>query len=377
MRENGVPRGAGSAPPHHDISSPPHPGPSEVTPTAVLLMNYGGPTRARECGPYLRNLFMDPDLIPIPGPMRPLVASLVARRRAPLLARNYEAMGGYSPTLAETSAQARALEGALGEGFRCFVGMRYWEPFIADTCREILAAGFRRIVLLPVYPHESQTTTGSSINEARRALKRLGYDGEVVEVRSFWDEPGYLKALAGQVSEALGRAPDGTRVLFSSHGLPVSVAKRDQYPAQVLDTVLAVCARAGVALDPITLPGVPERPFPAQSSVPGPQSSALSPPASVWRGALAWQSKVGPMKWLEPSVEHVLRCWGHERVRHIVLVPVAFVNEHSETLYELDVLYGDMARGLGTAVDRLPTLGVNPGFIGGLAGRVRQACAPK
>lgn len=342
--------------------------PSEQT--AVLLMNYGGPTRAEDCGPYLRNIFMDPDLIPIPGFVRPLAASLVARRRAPLLAKNYEAMGGYSPTLAETTAQAEALEGAMGEEFRCFVGMRYWTPFIAQACREIAAAGFGRIVLLPIYPHESQTTTGSSINEARWALKRLGYAGEVAEVRSFWDEPGYLAALAGQVREALGRAPEGTRVLFSSHGLPVSVARKDKYPGQVLDTVLAVCGEVGVALDPITLPGVPERLFPTRSP-------ALRPQRLVWRGALAWQSKVGPMKWLEPSVERVLEAWGHEGVRHVVLVPVAFVNEHSETLYELDVLYGGLARGLGMAVDRLPTLGVHPGFIEGLAALVNRVCAPK
>ncbi len=363
MREEGNGRGDVHGSPHHDITSSPLHEPSKATLTAVLLMNYGGPTRAEECGPYLRNIFMDPDLIPIPGFVRPLVASLVARRRAPVLAKNYEAMGQFSPTLRETSAQAHALESSLGEGFRCFVGMRYWQPFIADVCEEIVASGFGRVVLLPIYPHESRTTTGSSINEARRALRCLKYGGEVLDVRSFWDDPGYLSALAGQAREALGRSPEGTRVLFSSHGLPVSVAEKDRYPAQVLDTVLAVCREVGVALDPIDLPGVSRRGF--------------GFPGARWRGALAWQSKVGPMKWLEPSVETVLEAWGHEGVKHIVLVPVAFVNEHSETLYELDVLYGDEARKLGMSVDRLPTLGVTPGFIEGLAARVKQACATK
>jgi len=363
MRSDEKPRNAGNLSPHLPISSSTHPDPSKASPTAVLLMNYGGPTRPQECRPYLRNIFMDPDLIPIPGLLRPLVASLVSRRRAPVLARNYQAMGQFSPTLRETTAQAKALEAALGEGFRCFVGMRYWKPYIAEACREIKASGFARIVLLPIYPHESVTTTGSSIHEARRALKSLHYGGEVVDVRSFWEEEGYLGSLSDRVREALSRSPAGTRVLFSSHGLPVSVAAGDPYPGQVLDTVLAVSRRVGLALEPIDLPGVAPRNFPPRG---GAQPAA----------ALAWQSKVGPMKWLEPSVETVLERWAEEKVRHIVLVPVAFVNEHSETLYELDVLYGGMARKLGMSVDRLPTLGTDPAFIEGLAGRVRRAAGP-
>ncbi len=350
-----------------DISAPGHPvtqspgrEPSKVSPTAVLLMNYGGPTRAEDCRPYLRNIFMDPDLVPVPGLVRPLVASLVSRRRAPVLTRNYEAMGQFSPTLRETTAQAKALEGALGEGFRCFVGMRYWKPYIAEVCREIEGSGFARIVLLPIYPHESVTTTASSIHEARRALKRLHYGGEIVDVRSFWEEEGYLGSLSDRVREALSGSPAGTRVLFSSHGLPVSVAAGDPYPGQVLDTVLAVSQRVGLALEPIDLPGVARRSF-------SPSGDA-QPPA-----ALAWQSKIGPMKWMEPSVKTVLERWAVEKVRHIVLVPVAFVNEHSETLYELDVLYGGMARKLGMSVDRVLTLGTEPAFIEGLARRVRRA----
>ena len=360
MKSDEKPRVAHAASPHLPISPSPHSDPSRVFATAVLLMNYGGPTRAEDCRPYLRNIFMDPDLIPIPGLVRPLVASLVSRRRAPVLARNYEAMGQFSPTLPETTAQAKALEGALGEGFRCFVGMRYWKPYIAEVCREIEASGFARIVLLPIYPHESVTTTSSSIHEARRALKRLHYGGEILDVRSFWEEEGYLGSLSDRVREALSRSPGGTRVLFSSHGLPVSVAERDPYPGQVLDTVLAVSRRVGLALEPIDLPGVARRSFPPRGDA--------QPPA-----ALAWQSKVGPMKWLEPSVETVLERWAEEKVSHIVLAPVAFVNEHSETLYELDVLYRGMARKLGMSVDRLPTLGTEPAFIEGLAGRVRRA----
>jgi ferrochelatase len=327
-------------------------------------MNYGGPEKAQDCRPYLRNIFMDPDLIPIPGFVRPLAASLVSRRRAPILQKNYEAMGGYSPTLHETSVQAEALERALGEGFRCFVGMRYWRPFIGDVCEDIVREGFGRIVLLPIYPHESRTTTGSSIREARRCLRRLGYGGQVVQVRSFWDEPGYLGALCGQLLQFMGRLPEDTRVLFSAHGLPVSIARNDPYPGQVLDTVLTVCGRTGIALEPLSLPGVEDRCFaPAQDA--------------RWRGALAWQSKVGPAKWLEPSVEQTLHRWASEKVESVAVVPVAFVNEHSETLYELDVLYGGQAKALGMQYARVPTLGVAPAFIQGLASLVKQACRGK
>jgi ferrochelatase len=351
-------------------------------------MNYGGPERAEDCRPYLRNIFMDPDLIPIPSFVRPLVASLVAKRRAPVLQQNYEAMGQYSPTLVETTAQAEALERALGAGYSCFVAMRYWKPFISEVSAQIVREDFKRILLLPVYPHESRTTTGSSINEARRCLKELGYSGEILELRSFWDEPGYLGSLTAQVSEALAASPEGTRVLFSSHGLPVSVARKDLYPGQVLATVAEICLRLHIALDEIAIPGVmPALPGPAvQEKVRREKtnvddkisnSSLLTPHSSRAKGALAWQSKVGPMKWLEPSVETVLEAWADEGVKHIVLVPVAFVNEHSETLYELDVLYGGSARSMGMAVKRLPTLGVTSAFIDGLAALVKKACAPK
>lgn len=327
---------------------------------AVLLMNYGGPEKAEDCRDYLRNIFMDPDLIPIPGLIRPLVASLVARRRAPTLAENYEAMGQYSPTLAETTAQAKALEAALGGGYRCFVGMRYWRPFIGDVCRDIVAQGFGKVVLLPVYPHDSRTTTGSSVNEARRHLEALGFGGSIAEIRRFWDAEGYLSALAEGVSAALSRAPGGARVLFSSHGLPLSVARKDLYPGQVAQTVRECARRLGVALDPIEVPGDP---------APGSEKGA----GGRWRGRLAWQSKVGPAKWLTPSVETVLEAWAAERVPHVVVVPVAFVNEHSETLYELDVLYGDEARKLGMGYTRVPTLGTAPDFIDALARLVGAA----
>ncbi len=375
--------------------------------TAVLLMNYGGPEKAEDCEAYIRNIFLDPDLIPIPSLIRPLVARLAGKRRGPVLKKNYEAMGQYSPILAQTNAQAKALETALGEGFTCFVGMRYWAPFIDEICCVLRPGGFTRVVLLPLYPQESRSTTGSSINEARRCLEDLRFGGEIVEIRSFWDEAGYLEALTEGVKDALDASPAGARVLFSAHGLPLSVAKRDPYPGHVALTVRAVASRLGLALDPMEIPsgrvegepvgreqgaGSGERegaepssgssPFgprfstdgrPPATDAPSPHSSLLTPHSNR-RASLAWQSKVGPAKWLEPSVEQTLHRWAKEGVKDIVLVPVAFVSEHSETLYELDVLYGGMARELGMAVRRVPTVQTDPRFIQALASKIKRAC---
>jgi ferrochelatase len=156
-------------------------------------------------------------------------------------------------------------------------------------------------------------------------------------------------------------------VLFSAHGLPLSVAGKDPYPGQIAATVREVSRRLGLALDQISIPGK----IAEISSSLSTQHSALS---TSCRATLAWQSKVGPMKWLEPSVEKVLEAWARESVKELVLVPVSFVNEHSETLYELDVLYAGKARDLGMAVRRVPALGTAPAFIAGLAALVRAAC---
>jgi len=327
--------------------------------TAVLLVNYGGPEGPEDCEPYLRNIFLDPDLIPLPALLRPLLARVVARRRAPKLRAIYGAMGRYSPTREETLAQARGLEALLGAGFRCFVGMRYWEPSIADACREIAASNASRLVLLPLYPQESRTTTGSALREARRVLEEVRYAGEVFAISSFHREEGYLAAMAARIEEVLEGAPPRSRVLFSAHGLPLSVARKDPYPGQVLETVAALCERTGLACGRLALEDPPVGPF-------------YGPGEGRMRAQVAWQSKVGPARWLKPSVEEVLTLWAREGVAHAVAVPVAFVNEHSETLYELDVLYAGLARELGLTFRRAATVGCDPLFLGALAGAVRR-----
>jgi protoporphyrin/coproporphyrin ferrochelatase len=316
--------------------------------TAVLLMNYGGPEGPGDCEGYIRNIFMDPDLIPIPGFLRPFIARVAARKRAPFLQQNYESMGMYSPILEQTQAQADALQEELGDGHRCYVGMRYFRPYIADVVESILERGHKKIVLLPLYPQESSTTTGSSNREAARALRAGGFAGEVGEVKSFWSRPDYLDAMAELLQAALERVPEDSGLLFAAHGLPLSVARRDPYPGQVRQTVKAICGRVGRQLP---------------DAVNGLESESV---------VLGWQSKVGPMKWLEPSVETVLESWSRAGRRHVVLMPVAFVSEHSETLYELDVLYRNTANELGMAFTRIPTLQTHPGLISALAGAVKE-----
>ncbi len=318
---------------------------------AVLLSNYGGPEGPLDCEPYLQNIFMDGDLIPMPGFIRPIVARLAARKRAPILKSAYEAMGAYSPILEQTMAQAEALQRALGPGFRCYVGMRYFRPFIEDACREMAANGHDKIVHLPLYPHECGSTTGSSLKEAARALKEIGWKGALPEVRSFWERPEYLDALEGTVRDAIEGSPKGAALLFAAHGLPKSVAKRDPYRGQVEATARAVSAKLGKEL----------------LLCEKPQEAAGAP------ATLAWQSKVGPMRWLEPSVESVLRAYPEARVRHVIVVPLSFVSEHSETLYELDILYRALAVSLDVGFTRVPTLQTHPGLIAALESSVREA----
>ncbi len=324
-----------------------------AAPVAVLLSSYGGPEGPGDCEPYLRRIFLDPDLVPLPSFLRPFLARRLAHRRTPALRAVYEAMGSYSPILEQTRAQAAALQAALGEGFACYVGMRYFAPLLADVCAEIARAGHETVVHLPLYPQESRATAGSAVNEARRALTALGWSGAQREVRSFWDRPAYLDALAEGVGRALKEAPAGAALLFSAHGLPLSVAKRDPYPGQVEATARAVCGRVGRALTVSIAPAV----------------------VAAGEAGLAWQGKVGPLRWIEPSVAAVLEAYIAAGRTHVVVVPLSFVSEHSETLYELDILYAGLARRAGLGFTRVPALQTHPGLVAALAEAVREAAA--
>ncbi len=314
---------------------------------AVVLMNLGGPDSIAAVRPFLYNLFSDPAIIGLPAPLRLLLAWLIAARRARTARGIYAQLGGASPLLANTKAQARALEAELGAEYRCFVAMRYWHPLTAATVGAVKALQPEEIVLLPLYPQFSTTTTASSLKIWRREAVRQGLGGKTRAIRSYPVAEGFVAAVAALVAETLDTAGVGgtpVRLLFSAHGLPLKiVAAGDPYPLEIESTASAVV-------------------------------SALARPGLDWR--VCFQSRVGPLAWLGPSVEEELRRAGRDDVA-IVIAPISFVSEHSETLVELDRDYRRLAEACGVpAYHRVPTVGTDRRFIAALAELVRGTEQP-
>jgi protoporphyrin/coproporphyrin ferrochelatase len=286
---------------------------------AIILFNLGGPDTLEAVQPFLRNLFSDPAILRVPSFIRGPLASFIARRRAPIAREIYGKIGGASPILGQTEAQARALEEALGAGdgegheWRGYVCMRYWHPMTEATVRSVERFRPDRIVLLPLYPQYSTATTASSF-KAWNDLARFKVPTAVV--KDYPVEPGFIAASVALVKEGLDQAGDGPkRVLFSAHGLPERVIKAgDPYQGQVEQSAKAIANAIG-GLD--------------------------------W--SVCYQSRVG-------------------------LYPLSFVSEHSETLVELDIEYRHLAEKAGVpAYIRVPTVGTHPLFIAGLARLVRDA----
>jgi protoporphyrin/coproporphyrin ferrochelatase len=314
--------------------------------TAVVMMNLGGPDSLAAVEPFLFNLFADPAIIGLPTPVRLPLARVAARWRARVARGIYAELGGSSPLLANTEAQARALERALGPGYRCFVAMRYWHPTSDETARRVKDWQADDIVCLPLYPQFSTTTTASSMAAWRRAAVRERLDRPTRTICCYPEEKGFVDASAELIRPALadarrtGKAP---RLLLTAHGLPRRVVQRgDPYPTQVAATGAAVVA-------------------------------ALAEPELDWR--ICYQSRVGPLKWIGPSTDDEIRRAGKDRLP-VVVAPIAFVSEHSETLVELDRDYRRLAADCGVpSYIRVPTVGAAPGFVGGLAALVSRARA--
>lgn len=312
--------------------------------TAVALLNMGGPDSLEAVRPFLQNLFSDPEILrfPLSGLFRRPLAWWIARVRSGRVIPHYRAIGGRSPLLEITLAQASALEEMLGGpegGYTVQVAMRYWRPRAAEAAAAIRASGARRLVVLPLYPHYCRATTGSSLGDLDRALAAAGLgDLPRAVVRSWHDFPAYVEALAEAVGEALADAP-GATILFSAHGVPVRIVEEgDPYLDQVQGTVAAVMEH---------FQGVPHR--------------------------LAFQSRTGPVRWLEPSVTDALEELGGQGVRDLVVVPVSFVSDHIETLHEIDVQYRELALGKGiSGFRRAPSLNTRPAFIRALAELVKS-----
>ncbi|MEE9139480.1 MAG: ferrochelatase [Alphaproteobacteria bacterium] len=317
-----------------------------MTRTAVVLFNLGGPDRPESVRPFLFNLFSDPAILAIPGPLRRLLAWFLSVRRAPVAREIYSHLGGGSPLLANTNAQAARLAEALGgeeAGFRVFIAMRYWHPRSDETAAAVKAFDPDTIVLLPLYPQFSTTTSASSLADWHRAAAAAGLDAPTKALCCYPTAPGLVEAMAKRVQEGLAAvsgAGDGQpRVLFSAHGLPKRVVARgDPYQWQVERTAAAVVER-------------------------------LAKPGLDW--VVCYQSRVGPLEWIGPATDEEIARAGDDAVP-VVLAPVAFVSEHSETLVELDIEYRRLAEkaGVPTYV-RVATVSTAGPFIEALAGHVR------
>ena len=310
---------------------------------AIVLFNLGGPDSLDAVQPFLRNLFSDPAIIRLPGFLRLPLARFISSRRASKAKEIYRQIGGSSPILGQTEAQARALEAALGhdEEWRAFVCMRYWHPMTEKVVQRVRKFGPDWIVLLPLYPQYSTTTTGSSFKAWRATVARLNTPTH--SVRSYQTDEGFISASVELVKQGLAAAGDKpVRLLFSAHGLPERIIKAgDPYQSQVEETARAIASRLGNV---------------------------------DW--VVCYQSRVGPLKWIGPSTESEIRRAAADKVG-IVLYPLSFVSEHSETLVELDIEYRHLAEKAGvTTYVRVPAVGTHPLFINGLAKLVRSAMWP-
>lgn len=309
---------------------------------AIVLFNLGGPDGPEAVRPFLFNLFNDPAIISLPGLVRTPLAWLISKRREETAKANYAIMGGGSPLLPETQKQAAALEAALATRLgdaevRCFIAMRYWKPLTDETARAVAAFGPDEIVLLPLYPQFSTTTTESSL---KAWMKTYRGPGRVRAVCCYPAEPGLVEAHARAIvrtHKAMG-APGPLRLLFSAHGLPEKViAGGDPYQAQVERTARAVVEQLGPDWAP------------------------------DWDWRVCYQSRVGPLKWIGPSTEEAIEAAGADG-RGVLVTPIAFVSEHVETLVELDHEYAELARRLGLPFYlRAPAIGTDLAFIEGLA----------
>lgn len=313
--------------------------------TAVVLLQLGGPDSVEAVEPFLFNLFMDPDIIDLPFEKvtrRPL-ARLIASRRSKHVAEHYRAIGNKSPILDLTLRQARALEVRLnGEGTsaRTFVAMRYWPPLTEETLLSLKEDLPERILLLPMYPQFSKATTLSSLNEWRRQSARHGLDGIPTQhVCCYPGHPMFIEALVDNINAAYARfagvAPADIDLLFSAHGLPESfIARGDPYRLQIEETVRRAVSRGG------------------------------------WRSPthLCYQSKVGPSRWLGPSLVETVRSLATAGRKHLLVIPVAFVTDHIETLYEINIEARAHALEAGVRqFEMAPALNDHPTFIRCLA----------
>jgi protoporphyrin/coproporphyrin ferrochelatase len=317
--------------------------PEVVSETAILLLNLGGPLRLGDVEPFLLNLFNDRDIIKLgPAFLQPLIARIIVASRLKEVISRYEAIGGGSPTLRETAAQAHALRKALREAGHpeaVKIVFRYTSPRAKGVLRALAMKGVKRVLPVTLYPHDCDATTGSSLRELEQEARSMGMQ-VLPGVMHYATDSDYLDSLEENLRKTLAAVPEAT-VVFSAHSLPLrQIQSGDPYEREIHATVDALKARLG--------------------RIPG-----------GYR--LAYQSKVGPIKWLEPTLGSVLQ---NLSGRDVVVMPVSFVSEHIETLHELDIQYREEARKAGIlSYHRVPAPGVHPAFIRCLVRKTLEALA--
>ena len=280
----------------------------------VVLLQLGGPDSLDAVQPFLYNLFVDPDIIDLPGAFlfRKALARFISTRRAPKVQQLYRNIGGRSPILLETQKQAANLKAWLskkGLSVPVEIAMRYWHPFTEETIKKLLSAGVKEVILLPLYPHYSKATTGSSLREWERVVKELGAQFVSTKiVEPYFDRPLYIRSLVERVNQAIERIPADEKskvhLVFSAHGTPMKLVRDgDPYSQQIRRTYELVVEQGNF--------GLPHH--------------------------LCFQSKVGPQQWLKPSLTETIDVLGAHGVTHIIVNPIAFVTDHIETLSEINI----------------------------------------
>jgi ferrochelatase len=333
--------------------------------TGVILLNLGGPDSLDAVKPFLYNLFSDREIIRLGPPfLQKPIASLIANLRAKNTKAAYSLIGGKSPILDITTAQAKALEASLNSSpdahrsslpFKVYIGMRYWHPFTEDSVRQMRDDGIKKIIALSLYPHYSIATTGSSLDHFKRSLiKAYKQDKSKCVTKcdkssckivcqpvtahcitSWSDHPLYIDALVENIRQGISQFAQKPPVLFSAHSLPQRfIEEGDPYVNEIKGTIGAITKKLDIQ----------------------------------WH--LSYQSKSGPVKWLEPSTDHMLHELASKGVKDLLVVPISFVSDHIETLYEIDILYKDMADKLGINLKRTESLNTSPKFIEALADMV-------
>ena len=314
-------------------------------PVALILLNMGGPDSLEAVEPFLYNLFSDRELIQLPagGLLQKPFAKLISHFRAKKVVENYRMIGGRSPLLEWTRKQAEGIAARLGERFRPFVIMRYWQPRAEDVLAQIKAEGIHTAVVLSMYPHYTRATTGSSVNDFRAAVAKVHPELEYQLIEEWYDWPGYIDALANRINEGLDTfhdlMRDDVQILFSAHALPQKFIDRgDPYQKQVEATVEATMRRVG-----------------------------------YYDWSIAYQSRSGPVKWMTPGTDEMIDKFAAVGHRALMLVPVSFVSDHIETLEEIDIEYRERATGQGiTHFHRSPSLNDHDDFLTAMADLVSR-----